>query len=171
MKYEITPRGVQLYAPDDPFELNLVFDILAGKVSTVPYALERDRDSPELYRQGAWFAWPFHLRDIPPELVLELMPLGEVVDTDEPSAEQVFLMCPTIMVDVALPLTYRDEILPECRWSTILPGDIGNVCFAALIKVLVDPAVTEVEDEEILVNIHRLYAACRERERKRKRTR
>lgn len=165
MRYEMTPRGMQLFAPDDPLESQLVFDTIASRATLIPYILERDHDHYDDYRQGAWYAWPLHLQDLTFEDIEQAFPnLASITPEDRAP----FVICPTIMVDLALPITYREQGL-ECRWSEILDSDLSMTCFSAVVRAVLRPddvSVEDVESENILACLPPLQAALRRRKLK-----
>ena len=155
MKYEMSADFHQLYSPDDLWESQLVFDILDWKLRmSVPYFVERNRDSANEYRNGAWFAWPFHLKDV-----------GQAA-THERTIPNMLEAPPTILVDVALQTNYAEEDLPLSRWSSVLEGDIGEQGFIRLLQQYVDRHVVQVKGEDIFEWLARLKRGVGRQRRK-----
>lgn len=114
MKYEftneVTHGRLSIFSPEDEYEARLVFDHIGNSLRMgVPYFVERDRDFCNEYRNGGWFAWPFHLK-------------GLTRMNEDPF---------TLVLDVALTCDFEPGQLPIARWCESLgnPSDRDDLLF------------------------------------------
>lgn len=114
MKYEftneVTHGRITIFSPDDEHESKLVFDQINSTLRlNVPFYVERDRDFCNEYRNGGWYAWPFHLK-------------GFVRMDGDPF---------TLILDVALPCEYEPGSPLIARWCESLgnPSDKADLLF------------------------------------------
>jgi hypothetical protein len=119
MKYEfaseVTHGRLSLFSPEDEFEARLVFDHIGNALRmNVPYFVERDRDFCNEFRNGGWFAWPFHMK-------------GLFRMNEDPF---------TLILDVALTCDFEPGQPPIARWCESLgdPSDKADLLFNLNLK-------------------------------------
>lgn len=138
MKYEFTQdQRITIYSPEDENECNLVFDTIGNALRlSVPFSVERDRDFCTEYRNGGWFAWPFHLK-------------GFFRTNGDPF---------TLILDVGLPVDYEPGEIPVARWCESLgdPSDEADLLFNLN---LIFPGRFDVIEKIVLLEYLRVLGA------------